>query len=292
VDLLKREGIQPDDLPKGERDQYSLDEGEILDVDTSPFQKRVSVSFPFDPKATPPLGFTYSTDKRFRRAFASEFTHPDDQKRYLNAFILKIGDTDVYSVEDVDAVIDTLCKLKDPPPEIEVLLATDWLQHLSDSRHPPLHLRACDIRRIAALQSVAGEGLSSTAHRQRIRDLANSPSRGHTLPDPDDLKEYSADELLEIRRLQNEHMTDKEKKLSSFTRKNVMRLANWKDWRDADDKQLDAHFDAGAIGKAVPRPQRDPNRPNQVFRAVWAGGRSVFVKHGFLSYFCVPGRFL
>ena len=65
-------------------------------------------------------------------------------------------------------------------------------------------------------------------------------------------------------------MTEEEKKLTSFTRKNLMRLANWSDWQKADDKQLDAHYNAGAIGKAVPRPEKDPNSPSQVFRAVWA----------------------
>ena len=73
-----------------------------------------------------------------------------------------------------------------------------------------------------------------------------------------------------MRRLQNEHMTEQEKALPSFTRKNLMTLDNWLEWRDADDKQLDAHYAAGAIGKAVLRPPTVPGKPSQVFRAVWA----------------------
>ena len=48
-----------------------------------------------------------------------------------------------------------------------------------------------------------------------------------------------------------------------------MRLSNWPEWQAADDKQLDAHFDAGTVGEAVPRPREDPMKPSQVFRLVW-----------------------
>ena len=49
-----------------------------------------------------------------------------------------------------------------------------------------------------------------------------------------------------------------------------MKLPNWEDWRAADHKQLDAHYDAGTIGKAVARPPKLPDTPSQVFRLVWA----------------------
>ena len=93
---------------------------------------------------------------------------------------------------------------------------------------------------------------------------------GYTGPDPDNLELFVATELLILQQLQNKHMTEEEKKLTSFTRKNLMRLANWPDWQKADDKQLDAHYDAGAIGKAVPQPEKDLNSPSQDFGAVWA----------------------
>ena len=125
-----------------------------------------------------------------------------------------------------------------------------------------------DIRRVAALNVVAGEGTHFSTHRRHVRDLASHASVGYTPADPDDLVPLSAPQMLAMRRLQNEHMTEEEKKLKSFTRKNLMKLSNWLEWRAADDKQLDAHFSAGAIGKAVPRPQAEPGRPSQVFRAV------------------------
>ena len=70
-----------------------------------------------------------------------------------------------------------------------------------------------------------------------------------------------------MRKLQNEHMTDEERELKSFSRKNLKKLSNWLQWRDADDSQLDAHFDAGAFGMAVPRPE-GLDRKSQVFRVV------------------------
>ena len=73
-----------------------------------------------------------------------------------------------------------------------------------------------------------------------------------------------------MRKLANEHMTEEEKALPAFTRRRLMKLSNWLEWRDADDKQLNQHFDAGTIGMAVPRPAPDPKSPSQVFRIHWA----------------------
>lgn len=73
-----------------------------------------------------------------------------------------------------------------------------------------------------------------------------------------------------MRKLTNDHMTPEEKALPSFSRKNLMTLPNWPEWQAADDLQLDTHFKSGTIGKAVPRPRRDPDQPSQVFRLHWA----------------------
>ena len=132
---------------------------------------------------------------------------------------------------------------------------------------PSLHLRPVDIRRIAAMPLVAGEG-NHIQQRALLREFSVTDSPGCTPPDTDDLKFYSASELLEMRQLANEHMTPEERKLKSFSRKNVMSLPNWAEWRAADHKQLDSHFDAGTIGKAVPRPTPKPGEPSQVFRTV------------------------
>ena len=95
---------------------------------------------------------------------------------------------------------------------------------------------------------------------------------GATPPDPEDAidEPVPSSGWREMRKLVNDHMTDEEKALPSFTRKNLMTLPNWPEWQAADDKQLDSHFDAGTIGMAVPRPKTDPDKPSQVFRLVWA----------------------
>ena len=116
---------------------------------------------------------------------------------------------------------------------------------------------------------VAGEG-TSALQRAEMRALAATPVLQATPPDPDDLISPSAPELLEMRKLANGHMTDEERALPSFTRRCLMTLSNWLEWRAADDKQLDSHFDAETIGQAVPRPTKDPTKPSQVFRLHWA----------------------
>ena len=106
--------------------------------------------------------------------------------------------------------------------------------------------------------------------RTAIRTLVDSHAQDCTPPDPDDLKSYTASELLKVRRLINQHVTDAECDLKSFSRRNLKKLENWKQWLEAEWKQLDAHFDASAIGKAVPRPPPKPGEYSQVFRLVWA----------------------
>ena len=272
MDALINARVKPADLPKGTTDQvdFSTIDDETLDVSLSPFTKLDYVEIPFDPSDKRPLGFKVAADSFMRRAFAEKFAHSGDAKKYEGAYILNIGGTDVFSQEDALAVIDRLRQAKVPPSVVKVTFATDWRDRAADRGPPPLHLRACDIRRIAALRSVAGEGTNSAHRRKYVRERAGQPSPGFTPAEPDDLVPLDAEELLEMRRLQNEHMTDEEKALPSFTRKNLMKLSNWSDWQKADDEQLEAHFKAGAIGKAVPRPRKDPDKPNQVFRGVWA----------------------
>jgi len=118
---------------------------------------------------------------------------------------------------------------------------------------------------------VAGEG-TPQQQRASLRAMSATPARGATPPDPDDASLPtgwdSAERLQEVRKLVNDHMTDEERRLPSFSRKNLMTLSNWEEWRTADHKQLDFHYDAGTMGKAVPRPKPDQASPSQVFRLV------------------------
>ncbi len=139
VDVLNRDGISEKNLPKGTKDTANLDDDddEILDFSLSPFIKRARVKFPFHPTAEQPLGFSVAKDERFLRAFAYGFADDQDGKSYHGAYILRVHDTDVYSDDDVQQVLDKLAASKSPPSEIEVTFATDWKNHLSDKRPPP-----------------------------------------------------------------------------------------------------------------------------------------------------------
>ena len=72
-----------------------------------------------------------------------------------------------------------------------------------------------------------------------VHETAATPLYDGTPPDPDDLISHSPEELLHMRKLVNDHMTDKERALKSFSHKNLMKLSNWKEWNAADRKQLD-----------------------------------------------------
>ena len=73
-----------------------------------------------------------------------------------------------------------------------------------------------------------------------------------------------------IRRLQSDGMTDEERALKRLTRRNRMKLSNWSAWDEGFDMQLDAHWEAGALGEPVPRPgpAADGRHPN-ILRMHW-----------------------
>ena len=160
---------------------------------------------------------------------------------------MKVHDSYTFLPADVDAVLDDLRSLDDPPSTITVRLATDRISTLKEHRDTPLHLHAIDLHHVSRLLAregssaiVAGEGTDSVL------------PYSYTPADPDDLIRHTPEQILEIHRLQTSHMTDEERALKSFHRKNLKRLKNWDEWDAAHDKQLNAHFDAGTIGRKVP----------------------------------------
>ena len=262
------------ELPKEEIDlQNATPE---MQIHLTPFVNVEEVECDFHARASQPLGFQLGRCPRFSRAYANSFnrrfgTYSKDvaNRRFLGGYILKVGEIFTFSPEDVAAAVDHYKSLDDPPAKLSIRIARDQRVQLHDSRPPALSLRPVDLRRIAAMPLVAGEG-DSVQQRRRLRELASTPIPSSTPPDPDDIEPLSWDELLDVRKMVNEHMTEEERQLPSFSRKNLMTLPNWEEWRKADHKQLDSHFESGTIGKAVPRPAKDPDHPSQVFRIVWA----------------------
>ena len=264
--------------PESKLDLVDLEEEEPLDVSLSPFSQVDDVACAFRPQDEHSLGIQFGTCPRFRRAYAADFLRPFGphdvsaaRRKFLGGYIIKIGDHPVFSSDDISKVLHDYAHQAAPPASLLVRISRDLRSALADTRQPTLHLRPVDIRRIAAMNLVAGEGISHQEQRAQIRALAATPLLDSTPPvDPDDLEHLSAPDLLEMRKLSNDHMTDEEKALPSFTRRRLMKLSNWHEWQAADDKQLDSHFDAGTIGMAVPRPEKDPEKPSQVFRLHWA----------------------
>jgi len=262
----------------------SLEEVDLTDatsdmqVSLSPFNEIDVVDTPFTPRAMNPLGFSFGPCPLFLRAYVNKFDrnfgpYPPSvaTRKYVGGYIIKVGDIFTFSPADVTAAIRSYAALPTPPKSLRIHIARDQRTHLSARRPPPLRLRPIDIRRITALNLVAGEGTeNSPLSREDLRRLASTPPLSYTPPDADDLESPEPDSLLEMRKLQNDYMTDEEKALKSFTRKNLMKLSNWSDWQAADNKQLDSHFNAGTIGMAVPRPSSSELSPSQVFRIVWA----------------------
>ena len=72
-----------------------------------------------------------------------------------------------------------------------------------------------------------------------------------------------------VRKLSNDHMTDEEKALPSFTRRRLMTLSNWPEWQAADDKQLNQH-----LGWKSRVPQKIPPHRPKYF---------VYIGHGSLN---------
>jgi hypothetical protein len=56
-------------------------------------------------------------------------------------------------------------------------------------------------------------------------------------------------------------MTPEERLLSKFTCRNLQKLPNWSGWDAAFNAQLDAHCEAGTIGRPVPRPRPIDGHP-------------------------------
>ncbi len=248
-----------------------------LSIIPSPFNSVTEVDCEFRPDDSHPLGFQYGNDPRYLRAYATAFNRAfgkfdstSANRKFIGSYILKVGNFPTFSPNDVASAVRYYAKLKEPPDKLLIRLATDRKTTLSDTRPPALSLRPVDIRRISAINLIAGEGKHHLKQRAQIRELAHTLLPSHTPPDKDDLKLHTAGELLAMRKIANEHMTPEERQLKHFTRKNLMKLKNWHQWQAADDLQLDTHFKAGTISHPVPRPPKDKLSPSQVFRVHWA----------------------
>ena len=101
-------------------------------------------------------------------------------------------------------------------------------------------LRPRDLHHISALLATDGEDMSP-------RDYAAAVLTMEHIMDTPETWDFV------ISRLQTAGMTDEERVLKSFTRRNLKKLSNWPEWRTAFMKQLDAHHAAGTLVEPIPR---------------------------------------
>jgi len=98
-------------------------------------------------------------------------------------------------------------------------------------------LRLHDLCHVSALQLVTGEG-STVEINQALSSFLDQLTTDHM--------------HFVINRLQSLTMTDEEQALPKLTRRHLHSLSNWIQWDTACDKQLEAHYTAGAFLDPIP----------------------------------------
>jgi hypothetical protein len=251
-----------------------------LDVHIHPFTAFQTITMPLDVDASHPLHIEVANCSDLGRAFITKIHLGPVGHRSLRgfrtatigAYVVEVNGHPVFTGDEVRKVIDQLSLSAQPLTSVDILIAPERAARNND-RLPPVHLRVADLRRVHALQSVSGHG-ATTAQYNALLDAFDMDPTGDGLHNflPFLAGEDTADPYVcfQVCRLQSDGMTEEEKALPRFTRKNLMTLLSWAEWDEAHDRQLDARHAAGTFGAPVLRPGRRPDgrRPN-VFRVVW-----------------------
>jgi hypothetical protein len=138
-----------------------------LDVSSCTFIGVHTVVMPLDLTDDAPLGFEFDSCPRLHQAYVSRvLRHGTGTKHrsfktfkqgFQGAYVVKIDDTPIFSLDDIAKVVTRLGRSRAPPTTVELVLAPERKTD-HDGRPGPLHLRLADLRRVCALQSLAGEG--------------------------------------------------------------------------------------------------------------------------------------
>ena len=244
-----------------------------LDVSTSSFVRFKDFTLPVDFDADSPLGIEFACCPRLHRAYVSAIDNCSPghklkafRKHQLSSYIVSLDEQPIFSLADIEAVLANLRPLRDRPTELKVTFAPPHYSVDIDYRPSPIHLRVADLRHIHAINLVDGEGMNSSEYIHTLHTVES------TLDDPvlsiDDDSPPGVAVLL--RRLQTEAMTAEERKLKSFTCRNLQKLSNWASWDTTFDKQLDSHHDSGTTGEPVLRPKGINGRPANILRIQWS----------------------
>jgi len=119
---------------------------------------------------------------------------------------------------------------------VAVVLAPEWRSSFDDWV-PSSQLRLHDLHHVSALQLVTGEG-STAKINQALSSFLDLLTTDHV--------------HFVVNHLQSSTMTNEEWALPKLTRCHLRTLANWTQWDAACDKQLEAHYTAGAFLDPIP----------------------------------------
>lgn len=240
-----------------------------LEVSRSPFTGFNTLTFPLDLTADLPLGFSVVECDRLKRGFLESIsvaavgkTLKATRKAFAHSYVVSINGNPVFSPSDVKTELDTLRASRVAPTTVEVVLAPER-QADFDDRPSPVHMRLSDLRRIHALLHVDDTSTLPANMRAAVDELYDDLT-------PIELAEVISQVEYSIGRLHTDAMTAEERALPSFTRNRLKKLANWDQWDNAHDAQLDSHFDSGTLGKALKRPRPLDGTPPNVLRPHWA----------------------
>ena len=235
-----------------------------IDVSLSPFSATESFQIPFKPNHACPLGLSFADCDRLGRAFVTDMSCKPSgrsakafKKHFRYSYIVSIGDDRVYDTSDIDSVLQRLCEHESPPSHVEIVLAPERRSELK-AQPPSMLLQSHDIRHIAAVLSV-DDAATTEERRHAVQSFVDSVD--------DDLAMHY------IRRLQTAAMTDEERALTKFTRRNLKKLSTWPLWQQSFYKQLDTHYNDGTLGLPVLKSSLAPNAagiPPQILRVVWS----------------------
>jgi len=241
---------------------------------------------PFDPMAAESLFLSFRLCQRLRRVYISDFhlaptglTLRSARRQLLGSYVISIDDTPIFGIDDIQRLLLRYSSQDHPPATLLVTVAPERASDFDD-RPPPLHLRLHDLRHIAALQSLDGVGMpinvepSSSGHLRTVLNAFKADLHGINM-------------VQFVHRLQHAGMTEEERSLKRFTRRQLMRLRNWPEWDKAFDAQLDAHLKVGCIGTPVPRPLPTDDRPLNVLRIHWTNTVKTGGTHK--AHACIDG---
>ncbi|KAI2502403.1 hypothetical protein MHU86_12060 [Fragilaria crotonensis] len=219
-----------------------------LDVSDDPFDRLDELSPPITCEH-PSLGFEIKECHIRKRGFVSGIIPNTTasrirnvRRKYIGAFVVSINDVAVFTAASILEALQAAATSEEQ--SFKIVFAPDRYIPVVD-RHldQPLHLSVDQLRTVSTILSMSSS--------PRPEPFDNS------LVFPGESGELDDDHVQLLLRSLNTttHGTPAEQSLGSFTRRKLRRLPNWKEWQDAEFKQLDSMAKQEMYGAPVVAPK-------------------------------------